>query len=147
MSNEDRRRSARLGQSLDCLGNPVSAGLGLLALVDPSGVLIAMGEGQFLVRGLSGWVLGKGLGELGWLDDDPLLEVLDEFDVHLIAGFHLELPEQVFAEAEITLTAVDHEPRAIFDTVDMRKYLRSLAAKRCCHFFRHDDRVAAALSS
>jgi len=136
-----------LGQSLDCLGNPVSAGLGLLALVDPSGVLIAVGEGQSLVRGLSGWVLGKGLGELRWLDDDPLLEVLDEFDLHLIARFHLELPEQVFAEAEVTLTAIDHEPRAIFDTVDMRKDLRSLAAKRRCHFFRHDDRVATALSS
>jgi len=95
---------------------------------------------------LSGWVLGKGLGELGWLHDDPLLEVLDELDLHLIAGFHLELPEQVFAQAEIALTPIDHESRAIFDTVDMHKDLRSLAAKSCCHFFRHDDRVAAALS-
>jgi hypothetical protein len=147
MSNEDRRRSARLGQSLDCLGNPVSAGLGLLALVDPSGVLIAMGEGQFLVRGLSGWVLGKGLGELGWLDDDPLLVVFDEFDLHLIARFHLELPEQVLAETEVALTAIDHEPRAIFHTVDMCQDLRPLAAESRGHLFGHYDGVAAALSS
>ena len=138
--------SARLGQPLDRLSDPIGAGLRLLALIDPAGVFIAMCERQFLVRRLSYWIVGKRLGELGWLDNDPLLVVFDEFDLHLIARFHLELPEQVLAKPEVALTAIDHEPRAIFHTVDMGQDLRPLAAESCGHLFGHYDGVAAALS-
>jgi hypothetical protein len=139
--------SARLRQPLDCLSDPIGAGLGLLALIDPAGVFIAMCKRQFLVRSLSCWIVGKRLGELGRLDNDPFLVVFDEFDLHLIARFHFELPEQVFAKTEVALTAIDHEPRAIFHTVDMGQDLRPLAAKSGGHLFGHYDGVAAALSS
>jgi hypothetical protein len=139
--------SARLGQPLDCLSDPIGTGLRLLAFINPAGVFIAMCKRQFLVRGLSCRIVGKRLGELGRLDDDPFLVVFDEFDLHLITRFHFELPEQVFAKTEVALTAVDHEPRAIFHTVDMGQDLRPLAAKSCGHLFGHYDGVATALSS
>ena len=60
-----------------------------------------MCEGQFLVRGLSCGVLAKRFGEFWRFDDDPLLDILGQFDLHLITRRHLELPEQVLAEAEV----------------------------------------------
>ena len=105
-----------------------------------------MRERQFLVRGLSYWVLGKRFGEFRRLDDDPLLEILDEFNLYLITRRHPELPKQVLAEAEVALAAVDHEPRAIFHAVHMCEDLRPLAGKGCGYLFGYNDGVAAALS-
>jgi hypothetical protein len=134
--------SARLGQPFDCLGNPISAGLRLLALVDPASVLIAVCEGQFLVRRLSGWVLSKSLSELGRLHDYTIFVVLDQFDLDLIANPEPKRSQQILAEAEVTLTAIDREPGAIFDTIDMRKHCGPLAAKRFGDFFGHCHDVA-----
>ena len=90
-----------------------------------------MREGQLLVRGLSGWVLGKRLGELRWLDNYSLLVVLSQFDLNLVANFDAKPPEQILAEAEIALTAVDREPGSIFDAIDMGKHRRPLATEGC----------------
>jgi hypothetical protein len=140
---EIRAHSARLGEPFDGFGDPISAGLRLLALVDPPRVLIAMCEGQFLVRGLGGWVLGEGLGELRRHDDNPFLVVLDEFDLHLIAHPDPEPSQQVLPEAQIALASIDREPGAILDAIDMRNYRGPLAAERCGDIFGHCNDVAA----
>ena len=55
--------------------------------------------------------------------------VLDEFNLNHVADRHLKLPEQIFAEAEIALAAIDHEPGAVLDAVDMRQDRRPLGAE------------------
>jgi hypothetical protein len=93
--------SARLGQPFDCLGYPISTGLRLLPLLNPSRVLRAVAEGELLVRGLGCWILSKRCGELSWLDHHAFLMVLDEFNLDHVADPDLEPPEQLLAEAEI----------------------------------------------
>ena len=71
----------------------------------------------------------KSCGELGRLDNDSLLMVLDEFDLEVITGPDVELAQQILAQAEVTLTAVDHEPGAVLDAVDVCEDRRSLARR------------------
>ena len=94
-----RRGSARFGQPFDGLGYSIGAGFRLLPLVDPPCVLVAVREGQLLVRGLGCWVVSERLGELSRLHDDSLLMVLNEFNLDQLADCHIKLPERSLAEA------------------------------------------------
>jgi hypothetical protein len=71
--------------------------------------------------------------------------VLGEFDLDVITDPDVELAQQILAQAKVTLTAVDHEPRAVLDTVDVCKDRRSLRGERRGNVLRDHDRVAAAL--
>lgn len=140
------QRSSRLGQPFDGLGYSISTGFRLLPLVDPPCVLVAVGEGQMLVRGLGRRVVCERLGELRRLHDDSLLLVLNEFNLDQVADRHIKLPEQIFPEAEIALTAINHEPGAVFDAVDMRQDRRPLGAECLGDLSGYDYRVAATLA-
>jgi hypothetical protein len=71
--------------------------------------------------------------------------VLGEFDLDVITGPDVELAQQILTQAEITLTAVDHEPRAVLDAVDVCENWRSLGGERRGNVLGDHDRVAAAL--
>jgi hypothetical protein len=141
-----RPGSARLGQPFDGLGYPITAGLRFLPFVNPPCVLVAVREGQLLVRGLSRRVVYERLSELRWLDDDSLVFVLNEFNLDQVADRHIKLPQQILAEPEIALTAVNHEPGAVFDAVDMRQDRRPLGAECLGNLLGYDDCVAATLA-
>ena len=68
----------------------------------------------------------ESLSELGWLDNDSFLMVLGEFDLNVITDPDVEPAQQILTQAEVTLTAVDHEPRAVVDAVDVCEDRRSL---------------------
>ena len=75
------RSSSRQQLGVVLTDSVLGAGLGLLALIDPSRVLLAVGERQSLVRRRCGRVVRQRSSELGRLDNDSLLMVLDEFDL------------------------------------------------------------------